>query len=232
MADHVLDFDGENPHAIGAGNLVLPAAGLWTFEGLLSTTPSPLSLAPGHRVGVTLAGIRRVGTIVRCGDDYMQARVRVVGGAGGFDRVQETRDYRGYTADRIAEDILKDAGETLGAGWTMFSTYCPHWLRVTTTARENLRRVMRLTDRYRWRAARDGTIALHHDLYDTEPPDDFYDRDEVIHPQEGFATIAPATTALEPGQLAYVFGELRRVDRIVYRVGNESMRLRADLWFA
>lgn len=232
MPDHTIEtVDGAvRAQAIGAGNLMLPGAGAWTMEALLSA-PSA-EFAVGQQVAVTLADVRRVGTIVRFGADYMQARLRIVGGAGGLDKVQPARDYRGYTADRIAVDILRDAGERPGLGWTAFSTYCPHWSRVTAAARDNLRRVMRLTREYQWRCDRDGSIALYRTGdYSASPAEDFYDRDEAIYPQEGLAVLAPATTGLEPGQTATIFGVPRQVDRVVYRIGNESMRLRADVWF-
>lgn len=237
MADHELQVDGSSDVLpIAAGNIELPGAGAWTMEALLSSPTT--DLAAGQRVAVTIAGVRRVGTIARAGAEYLQTRVRVVGGAGKLDAVIESRDYRGYNADRIAQDILRDAGETFGSGWSAFSTYCPHWQRATAMARTNLQRVMRLTRDYRWRVDHDGAISLYHDadldVGTAGAPsvsDAFYDRDDAIYPQEGHVVLAPATSDLEPGMLFDAFGASRLASRVAYRIGNDSMRLRCDAWF-
>lgn len=211
---------------IVSGDVMLPGRGLWTGDLLISTETVP---AVGASVALTLAGVTRRGAVVHAGAEYMQARVRIVGGAGKLGTVIEPRDYRGYSAQRIAEDIIKDAGEGIGSGWSELSAWCAHWTRTRLPAREALWRIMRKADvGLRWRVSTDGKLSLYRDSYATIA-DEAVGEQVAIWPHDRMARVAPETGALEPGVGATIFDTVRRVDRVLFAIRPDG--LRADVWY-
>ena len=107
MADHYL-----GDAAVVKGNLLLPRIGAWTAEVWLAGNEAP---AVGTQTTLTVAGTDRAATVLASSSDYLQAKCRVVAGAGRLQTEIQAKDYRGYTAPDVVRDILTEAGETPGS---------------------------------------------------------------------------------------------------------------------
>lgn len=223
-----------------SGNVNLPRIGAWTMDAYIQTT-----IAPPYGTTTTLALKDRLmlGTVVASSADYLQVKCRVVGGRGKLNSVLSARDYRGYQASEIAQDALRDAGETPGQ-WTALDTYCAHWTRSQGPCRETIRRLVRLwqggevvvgedevvgadaTVPPVWRVLDDGTV--------DSVVDDFSSTDSKYVEleswgQDRLVQLSVEDALLSPGRSVVAFGVTRRIDRIVFRLEPRSFQ--ALCWY-
>jgi hypothetical protein len=216
MAEHTVD---NTP--IVSGNLVLPRDGTWTADLVLQSDDAT-GFAVGQRVGVFVAGYKRVGTITRLGAPYNQVRLRVLGGAGKLDTILTPRDYRNHPVADVLRDALIDAGETPGVIDT--TGVLPHWQRFAEPLWAVMARLRRMLPTLRVNAQ--GSWDARVETWSRNMQDVVYTGE---YPAEGSAEVAPDTGDLEPGQTLFVGNADRRLDRIEYTIGT---RLRALLYFA
>lgn len=218
MADHFL---GTAP--IVSGNLVLPQIGAWTADILLEGTAAPTI---GAQTTLTIRGRSRVGTVTHTSADYLQVKCRVVAGAGKLDVVVDPRNYRGVAASSIAQDALRDAGETPGS-WGSLTTYCAAWQRAQGTCRAQLRRLSRLlgTDTY-WRVKDDGTVDA---VVDTYAPTTAAMTALGSWGQERLLLLGVLDSTIVPGVSVTAFGVQRRIEKVQYDF--EAELFTAKCWY-
>lgn len=142
-----------------------------------------------------------------------------------MDTILDPQEWQGYQLGQIARDSLQEAGEEAGGGWDTLTDFAAHWTRPQGPLRECLRRVARLLpDDRRWRAARDGSIALVTESW----PDNSasVDTSQYSWPQERCAQWYPADGSAEPGQEIDLFGTAQRIQRAEYRWGSSEVTVR------
>ena len=218
MADHFL---GDVP--ILSGNLVLPQIGAWTADVLLEGSIAP---TVGTTTTLTIKGVNRRGTVTHTSADYLQVKCRVVAGAGKLDVVVDPRNYRGVTASSIAQDALRDAGETPGS-WSSLTTYCVQWQRAQGPCRAQLRRLSRLlgADTY-WRVKDDGTVDT---VVDTYAPTTAPTTALGSWGQERLLLLGVLDSTIVPGVSVTAFGTSRRIEKVQYDF--EAELFTAKCWY-
>jgi hypothetical protein len=101
--------------ATGGGHFSMPHSGAWFLDAAL------VSDAPASgRVSCEVQGLLLSGTVVpeESGTFGLQRKVRVVGGANGWQRLVRARGYHndaGVSAELVAKDAARDCGETLAS---------------------------------------------------------------------------------------------------------------------
>ncbi len=209
------------------GSLMIPRSGLWTCDMLIDDTNPPPPV--GTQVSLTTYDSTRIGTVTDSGDEYLQGRVRIVGGNGRFNQQLSPRDYLGQTGSAIAADCLTDAGETVG-DLNAFSAQLTTWSRSQTTLAVCLRRLCSKYPDTRIYASNDGAINavpwLPVEVTDTS----ITWLDMEISPMDHDAIIGPDGVQLYPMQIITVFNRAIVIERIQYLFEPDS--LRAQLWWS
>lgn len=218
MADHFL---GDVP--ILSGNLLLPSIGAWTADVLLQGTVAP---TVGAQTTLRIRGVDRVGTVTHTSADYLQVKARVVAGAGKLDVVVSPRNYRGRIAAEIAQDVLRDAGESPGS-WSSLTAYCTQWQRAEGPCRESLRRLSRLLPVAAvWRVLDDGTVDTVVDAYNVSTATTVALGSWA---PERLLLLGVTESTIVPGVSVSAFGATRRIEKVQYDF--EAEQFTALCWY-
>ena len=221
MADHYL-----GDAAVVKGNLLLPRIGAWTAEVWLAGNEAP---AVGTQTVLTVAGTDRVATVIASSSDYLQAKCRVVAGAGRLQSEIQAKDYRGYTAPDVVRDILTEAGETPGSWIQVSSIQVQTWQRTRGPCRNALQRFLRLvTGDTVWRVFDDGTVDSVDDVFDVTGTSQTF-AELASWGQERLLLLGVQDSVIRPGDAVEAFGQDRRLDRCLYEFDEDNFKLRA--WY-
>lgn len=147
---------------ITTARVTLPRTGAWTVD----LTASPAQGTDGDALtgsqAVTFDGLALSGTVVRSAVVDGAITARIVGGAGGLSGAVTERFYRGgSTVRRIAEDLLRDVGETLdtASDSTVLGQIVPTWQRAREPAGVALSRLLEPVSAS-WRVTPGGTVLV------------------------------------------------------------------------
>ena len=229
--DVTLTANDQVTRSIVRGNLMIPRSGLWTLDALLG---DDASLPPvGAQVVLNAYSTLRYGTVIEAGEEYLQLRVRVIGGAGKLETQLPPQSYTGYTLSDIASDILSEVGETPG-DLSGLPLNTQRWTRSRGPASSALRRVVRLQrsdgNQLRMYAEHTGEISVRTwtpYVFDSLNP---RYTDLAIWPQDKEAYIGPdLNTTIEPEQIVSIFDRQVAVVRVLYEL-NEDV-LRCKIWY-
>jgi hypothetical protein len=225
------DTDGNNPRSIVRGNLMIPRSGLWTADLLLG---DDASLPPvGSRVTFNAYNTLRSGTVIEAGEEYLQLRVRVIGGEGKLETELPPQSYTGYALKDIASDILSEAGE-YPKDLSGLPLNTQRWTRSRGPASSALRRVIRLQrsdgNQIRMLAEHTGEISIRTwtpYVFDSLNP---RYTDLAIWPQDKEAYIGPdLNTTVEPEQIVSIFDRHVTIVRVLYELQEDV--LRCKVWY-
>ena len=229
--DVTLTTDDQVTRSIVRGNLMIPRSGLWTLDALLG---DDANLPPvGSQVVLNAYSTLRYGTVIEAGEEYLQLRVRVIGGAGKLETELPPQSYTGYALNDIASDILSEAGETPG-DLSGLPLNTQRWTRSRGPANSALRRVVRLQrsdgNQLRMYAEHTGEISVR-----TWTPYVFQSlnpryTDLAIWPQDKEAYIGPdLNTTIEPEQIVSIFDRQVTIVRVLYELQEDV--LRCKVWY-
>jgi len=229
--DVTLTTDDQVTRSIVRGNLMIPRSGLWTLDALLG---DDAYLPPvGSQVVLNAYSTLRYGTVIEAGGEYLQLRVRVIGGAGKLETELPPQSYTGYALSDIASDILSEAGEAPG-DLSGLPLNTQRWTRSRGPASSALRRVVRLQrsdgNQLRMYAEHTGEISVR-----TWAPYVFQSlnpryTDLAIWPQDKEAYIGPdLNTTIEPEQIVSIFDRQVTIVRVLYELQEDV--LRCKVWY-
>jgi hypothetical protein len=229
--DVTLTTNDRVTRSIVRGNLMIPRSGLWTLDALLG---DDASLPPvGSQVVLNAYSTLRYGTVIEAGEEYLQLRVRVIGGAGKLETELPPQSYTGYALRDIASDILSEAGETPG-DLSGLPLNTQRWTRSRGPASGALRRVVRLQrsdgSQLRMYAEHTGEISVRTwtpYVFDSLNP---RYTDLAIWPQDKEAYIGPdLNTTIEPEQIVSIFDRRVTIVRVLYELQEDV--LRCKVWY-
>ena len=229
--DVSLTTDDQATRSIIKGNLMIPRSGLWTLDALLgddSTLP-PV----GSQVVLNAYNTTRVGTVIEAGEEYLQLRIRVIGGAGKLETALPAQSYSGYTLGDIARDTLSEAGETPN-DLSGLNLSTQRWTRSQGPASSGIRRLINKQrsdgNEIRMYAEKSGAISVRTwNPYVFESLNSRY-TDLAIWPQDKEAYIGPdLNTTVEPEQIVSIFDRQVTVVRVMYELGQDVLRCR--IWY-
>lgn len=206
-----------------AARLLAPLAGRWVAD-LEADTDEPITGA----VEVLGGGAAWRGAVLRGGVTDGRWHGRVVGGAGGLDRVVPPASWQGLQAARgLVDELLGPLGETLdaGAGPELERTL-PRWTRVEGVAHRALADLAAAVGA-RWRVTPGGTVWVGAETW----PERVLAEGETAElldedPRLGSALYALSGAWLAPG----VVLEGRRVGGVLYELRGDVDR--AEVWWA
>jgi len=229
--DITLTTDDQVARSIVRGNLMIPRSGLWTADLLLG---DDASLPPvGSQVTINAYNTLRVGTVIEAGQEYLQLRVRVIGGAGKLETVLPPQSYAGYSLGDVARDILSECGERPN-DLSGLNLSTQRWVRSQGPASSGLRRLINKQrsdgNEIRMYAEKSGAISVR--VWNPYVFDSFEPRyaDLAIWPQDKEAYIGPdLNTTIEPEQIASIFDRQVTIVRVMYELEQDVLRCR--VWY-
>jgi hypothetical protein len=217
------------PHAAGVlvleSEVRMPLVGAW-HASVVTDPNDPNAAPPTGPFRIEVDGIEFVGTVApgRAGGFGGRTAAHMVGGAGGYTRVLEPKNYAsGITKVRtVVDDILREAGETLSAetDTSILEKQLKGWQRGRGQAQHSLVLVLDQIGAT-WRVLRDGTTWIGVDTWpEVEPDGQVLDEDW----SDGMIVVAPERPNMVPGIV--VRGQ--RIEQVVHR--NERSGLRTELY--
>lgn len=206
---------------VSRGVLRLPLVGTWEAE--LTTTDTSATKLTG-RVSLEVAGASWSGTVLRAeADAGSLVTVRMVGGSGGLATELAPRAYRSATRRVILDDVLTQAGESLGLGSdeAFLAASVPRWTRQRGTVGEAIKGLLAGTG-YSWRIGADGSMVVAAESWPEVEPTHVVESED---PTRDELVVALDSIAVLPG-LTFLG---RRISSATY--AWDDRRLRAELCY-
>jgi len=201
------------------GRISFPEVGTWVTVADIAADGIP----QGKVVIDDGAGTQLHGCVIPPGGVLgTKSSVRVVGGAGGIRKTQESRPFRSATLATVLSAILGDAGETQSREIypNVLTKFVKFWSTQAGTGGSNLSTLCE-TFGFQWRVKPDGKIWVGTKT------------EEMITPGEALITagepslgryrVAPEGLWLQPGMTQ----SSARVARVIYDIGDT---IRATYW--
>lgn len=145
-----------------SGKVTLPLTGRWHADVRLGPKQGNAAVAIAGIVAMDLDGIPFNGAVVRSGPEDGSVGVKIVGGSGGLSKFLSEKWYKGTpTIRRIAEDILRETGETLSplSSSTVLGKSLAAWERSAGSGGRALSLLLE-TNGGSWRMLADGTVLV------------------------------------------------------------------------
>jgi hypothetical protein len=229
--DVTLTTDDQVSRSIVRGNLMIPRSGLWTADLLLA---DDASLPPvGSQAVFNAYNTLRAGTVIEAGQEYLQLRVRVIGGAGKLESELPPQSYTGYSLGDVARDILSECGESPG-DLSGLNLNTQRWVRSQGPASSGIRRLINKQrsdgNEIRMLAEHTGEISVRQ--WTPYVFNSFEPRyaDLAIWPQDKEAYIGPdLNTTVEPEQIVSIFDRQVTLVRVMYELEQDVLRCR--VWY-
>jgi len=200
------------------GDINFPLAYNWSANFTAQGIPPD----EGTFVNLNLLGTKLTGFVVASGSPYLRTDTQIFGGKNNLSFVVERRDYKDHSIKDLLIDIFTDAGEKVGDFSLLSDIEVGHWMRLNEAASRAIKRlhkmfpanvVLRAGDDGSWSAVKlnwDNVIA------------ELIERDIVNEsPNDGTLTLIPTTGDIRPGNSVSVRGIVRKVDRVVYKIGTK-----------
>jgi hypothetical protein len=213
-----------NGHPVLGAELMAPLAGRWTATVEVDTTEA-LTGAAELRIG----GVAWRGYVFRGGLDEASDvwRGRIVGGAGGLDRVVAARSWRGLQPARgLLTELLTEVGEALAPdSGAEVDANLARWSRVDGPAHRALAFLAGAVGA-RWRVRPDGAVWVGAETWpELFEPEGALTELLSTDPATGAAAYSLSGGYVLPGQT----WQGRRVAGVVYRL--DGGRDRAAVWW-
>src|SRR6267142_129560 len=213
-----MPFATLNGATIEHGILTLVRSGVCTAD-LVIELPVP----PVGAVQITLgadSSLLFAGTVQRGGASRGASILRVIGGAGGLQKVLAAKGYRGVTVKLVLTELLTAAGEKLSAlaDPSLLAVNLASWARLQEPACVALAALMHVAPGATWRIGSDGTVWVGTEPWpQTQLGDYLVTKDD---PQYARQEIAANVPNVYPGEL--LAG--RQVSTVEHRIDPTAPR--------
>lgn len=206
-----------NGCAVAVCSVLLPRIGVWTADVDVDAAEVPAGPAT-----LVLAGrLTLSGTVTRGGSEAERWRGRIVGGAGGLERVVPAVAQQGGTFGLSLADVAARAGEQLSVGMDDLSGTTPIWHRIAAPAAHAVADVARAAG-CAWRVLPDGTVWMGQETWPLVSP-----AVDVIdwRPDLGRLELAGDVLGILPGQTLRARSDLTvRVGCVEHRATGDALR--------
>ncbi len=200
----------------------LPRSGAWHADLIVAKDAAPTGAVT---LGLAEGRIQLKGTVLRGGAPYLTALVRVVGGAGGLQRILAPRAYRQVPRGTVLRAALSEAGESLSpnADQATLAEVLDHWVRRQAPAGELLGALL-ASSGASWRVHADGSVWVGPESWPPTKSADWVVLEQL--PQLGKVVLSTDTPALWPGEVL----RGRKVEYVEHRV--DAKRIRTEVLLA